>query len=182
MTKPPRTIGISLAIIAGVFLFSCLPLTQSIILLSLSARPGMDFMEVESGGQGDTTIVGSEILDINQTPLIIQAIVATAFLTIAALAWRGKPPFIRFVFVGIVLLLTAGNLLQVLALLSAPSPTPLSGIDSASDVSRALRLAQLCMTLLIPAYIVWYLNRGPARAFFRGRYLDTPSADPGSKG
>jgi hypothetical protein len=34
------------------------------------------------------------------------------------------------------------------------------------------------MSALVSFYVVWYLNRGPARAFYRGYYLPDPSGVP----
>lgn len=176
MTKPPRTLGISLAILAGVFLFSCLPLTQVIVLLSLNARQGVEFLPSEQSTQDLPSIIGAEVLEVNLPGLFIQAALALGFLAIAVITWRGKPARMRFIFVGLVILLTAGNLIQLLPLMTAPPATPQTGMDSSGDLSRTLAISQMCVTLIIPTYIVWYLNRGPARAFFRGHFLQ----DPGS--
>ena len=175
MTKPPRTLGISLAIIAGVFLFSCLPLSQVAVLLSLNARQGFEFLPSEQENQDLPSIVGTEILELNTMGLVAQAALALGFLAIAVITWRGRPANMRFVFVGLVILLTAGNLIQLSSLMTAPPPTPQTGMDSSGDLGRTLAVSQLCVTLLIPTYIVWYMNRGPARAFYRGYYLTEPS-------
>lgn len=176
MKKPPRTLGISLAIITGIFLFSCLPLTQAVILISLNARTQMDFLPSEAAGQTAPIIVGASVLEQENTPLILQGLLAVSFFLVSVATWRGKPPFIRFVFLGMVIVLTAGNLAQAYTLLSGQPPTPQTGMDSGADLARTFTLSQLCISLVIPSYIVWYMSRGPARAFFRGHYLP----DPGS--
>jgi hypothetical protein len=181
LTKPPRTLGISLAIIAGVFLFSCLPLMQATIWLSLYGSP-IEFVQPTEESQSAPSIVGASIEDATATPLVIQAALGIVFLVIAGLAWRGKPASIRFIFVGAVILLAAGNLTLLFTLLSAPQATPQTGMDSGGDLARTLSLSQLCVSLVIPAYIVWYMSRGPARAFFRGRYLEQPESTPANKG
>lgn len=177
MTKPPRTLGISLAIIAGAFLFSCLPLTQVAVLLSLNARQGIEFLPPVQDNQNLPSIIGAEVLELNLIALGIQAVLALGFLVVAIITWRGRPANIRFVFVALVILLTAGNLIQLLSLLTSPPPTPQTGMDSSGDLGRTLAITQLCVTLIIPTYIVWYMNRGPARAFFRGHYLPDPSSN-----
>jgi hypothetical protein len=177
MKQPPRTFGIAIAILSGIFLFSCLPLTQAFILLSISARPGIDIITPETNPGVNPVIVGAEVPDLVPAPYLAQIALALIFLVIAVFTWRGKPPVIRYIFVGAVLLLTAGNLIQLGSILAAPAPTTQTGLDSASELTRTLTISQLCITLVIPLYIVWYLNRGPARAFFRGHYLKSPGDD-----
>jgi len=178
VTKPPRTLGVSLAILAGVFLFSCLPLTQTAVLLVLYARQNPEILPSQQSGQDLPTIVGADVLELSLPAILVQAVLALGFVVVAILTWRGKPAPMRFVFVGVVILLTAGNLIQLLTFVAAPAPSPQTGMDSAGDLSRAVTVSQLCVTLLIPTYIVWYMNRGPARAFFRGHYLQDPGGEP----
>jgi hypothetical protein len=126
----------------------------------------------ESGGALQPIFAGGSILGLDPTRLVIQSLLAIAFLIIAAMAWRGGIPILRPIMVGAVLLLSSGNFLLLLNT-ALTVPTLASGLDSASDAGRAAAGVQLIVTLLLTLYVVWYLNRGPARAFFRGFYLPT---------
>lgn len=144
----------------------------------LYARQSPEFLPSGQNEQNFPTIIGADVLEISQPTLLVQAVLALAFLVVAVMTWRGKPASVRLIFVGLVFLLTAGNLIQLLTFITTPLPSPQTGIDSAGDLSRTLAVSQLCVTLLIPGYIIWYMNRGPARAFFRGHYLPDPDGDP----
>jgi hypothetical protein len=39
---------------------------------------------------------------------------------------------------------------------------------------RSLLASRALLTLLVPLYVLWYMNRAPARAFYRGCYLAEP--------
>ncbi|MCA9909718.1 MAG: hypothetical protein KC519_13770 [Anaerolineae bacterium] len=171
MEKPPRTLGIAIAIIASVCLFSCLPLLQVVMFVAVRGNLATELVPLETGG---TAAFGGCVLNASDERLILQAGLALIFLIIAAVAWRGKPPIIRFVLVAAVLLLSAGNIVLLISTLATPQ-TLQTGIDSGETVTRSLATMQLLITVLIPLYVVWYMNRGPARAFFRGYYLKEPA-------
>ncbi|MDX2139619.1 MAG: hypothetical protein SF123_16155 [Chloroflexota bacterium] len=174
MTKPPRTIGITFAILASVCLFSCLPLTQAVILFSLASRSTLQFPEPSTVDVEVTPVFqGSSLIGLESPQLIIQIVLAIIFLIIGILAWRGKPPYIRLVFMATVLLLSAGNIALLYTSLTA-LPNLATGFDSAADIARQLNMTYLCVSLAIPMYVVWYMSRGPARAFYRGHYLQAP--------
>jgi hypothetical protein len=174
LTKPPRTFGISIAILASICLFSCLPLTQSAVLLALPSRNNPEFISPPAGSSDIPSAVGGEIFNFDSNRLIVQGIIALAFLVIAVFAWRGKPSAIRWVLIGAVLLLSVGNFVLIINTLATP-PTLDGGLDSGSNLERNLVLTQLCFTIAIPLYVVWYMSRGPARAFYRGHYLQNES-------
>lgn len=171
MNKPQRTLGISIAIVASVCLFSCLPLLQVVMLLLVRGHLETELVPLETGG---TAAFGGNILNTDTTRLLVQAGLALVFLVIAALAWRGKPPAVRFVLIAAVLVLSAGNIVLLINTLLA-AQTLQTGIDSGEAVTRSFVTLQLCGTILIPLYVVWYMNRGPARAFFRGYFLKEPA-------
>ncbi len=160
--KPARSFGLSLAIIAGVFLFTGIPLFQLAIFVFVS-RP-----MYEDGG----VITGMKVGIIDEGQLFLQVIFALAFLIIALFGWRGRPSGIRLVLSVAVVVITIYNTLFVLlpAIVSVPDVV-VSGIDSSFELSRQLRVGQLVASLVVMLYMVWYLNRWPARAFFRGYYL-----------
>lgn len=172
MAKPPRTFGISMAILASVCLFSCLPITQATVLFLLPSRTNPEFLQPTDNGALVPSAVGGEIFNLDANRLIVQGIIALAFLVIALFAWRGKPSFIRWVLIASVLLLSIGNFALIINTFIAP-PTLAQGFDSGGDIERNLVLTQLCFTIAIPLYVVWYMSRGPARAYYRGRYLQS---------
>jgi len=62
------------------------------------------------------------------------------------------------------LALTAINLFRIIQAWAAPDDPVFGG-----QIQSALRnvlLCQLPLMVLVPLYVVWYLNRAPARAFF----------------
>jgi hypothetical protein len=49
-----------------------------------------------------------------------------------------------------------------------------NGVSSLDSILKPLSLGEFVMGFLVTFYVVWYLNRGPARAFYRGYYLPKP--------
>lgn len=171
---PGRPLGLTLAIIASVLLFTILPLAQLGTSLLIQSR----FYSIE-----DVTIPqGSNAADLepfmsggnfelpNAPQLFLQVALGIYFLVVAIFAWRGRPAWIRYLLFTSVLLLTAINVfLTLIPLLGQPSMD--QGIDSSMALIQTLLCGQLALTILIPLYVVWYMNRAPARAFYRGYYL-----------
>jgi hypothetical protein len=173
--KPGRTFGLSLAIIASVLLFSILPLMQvSMVLLveyRLSQQPPT--LPLGNGENIQPIAVGGDFTGVADSTLILQTLLGLAFLLVALLAWIGRPPSIRFVLIAAVCTLTLLTLLtSILPLFSAPNLQ--DGIDSGAGVVRSLLASRALLTLLVPLYVLWYMNRAPARAFYRGCYLAEP--------
>jgi hypothetical protein len=174
--KPGRTLGLSLAIITSVFLFTVIPLAQVSVLLMLQQRFAR--VEVELGEAG-YSYSGGEISGLSEPGMIILTVLGVAFLFIAVLAWRGRPPYMRQVLSGAVIVLTIITVgLTVRALLA--DDTLSTGLDSGSGLGDVLLQGRLGLSILIPAYVLWYINRGPARAFFRGYYLDRTEGEEGA--
>lgn len=167
MPKPGRPLGLSIAIITSVMLFSLLPLLQVGILLLLRER----FRAVEYLEDGGA--VGSYMLGISDSKLLLQFVLGLVFLVIAVAAWRGKPARIRIVLVAAVLFLTALTIALDLSALAQPT-APGEGFDSSAALTDSLQRARITVSVLVGLYVVWYVNRGPARAFYRGYYLVPP--------
>ena len=91
----------------------------------------------------------------------------------------------RFVFVTVVWALTFITLIVNIWPAVTASCTQLP-CDSSLDLGRTLAAAQVPLFVLVPLYVLWYLNRAPARAFYRGYYLPDPAdktvAEPTSHG
>ncbi len=172
MLRPPRTLGLSLALVTSVILFTILPLFQVFFISAIQYRVGQIDVPV---GEEDVSPVayGTEFVNTDNLLLIAQVVIGLIFLVIAIMAWRGRPPQIRWVLMGAVILLTLLTTITTFLPLIAPQELQY-GIDSGRSFEQTLLLSRLCFTIFIPLYVLWYLNRAPARAFFRGYYLPQP--------
>jgi len=56
-----------------------------------------------------------------------------------------------------------------------------AGVSSLDSILNSLSLGQFTVGILVTFYVVWYLNRGPARAFYRGYYLPMPADNSASQ-
>lgn len=162
--KPQRTLGVSIAIIFSVLLFSVLPIVQMITVLGVRERfRAVEFLE--SGGA-----IGGDLGGVADSAILLQLVIGIAFIVIGFFAWRGRPSWIRWVLtlsVFAVTVLTVFTSLQSLA-----QPVDISqGISSGDAGGMALLQTRLVVTVLVSLYVIWYMNRGPARAFYRGYYL-----------
>jgi hypothetical protein len=170
MQRPPRPFGVTLAIIASLILFTCFPLMEVGILLSV--RLHFSNMTLPSDGP-QPIAMGLDFLGIPDSKLFLQAMIAIIFFIIAFLAWRGRRPFMRYVLMLACAGLTLFSILSaVLGQLSQPNLA--NGVSSLDSILNSLSLGQFVISLLVTFYVVWYLNRGPARAFYRGYYLPQP--------
>jgi cytochrome bd-type quinol oxidase subunit 2 len=177
MSKPGRPLGVSLAIAASVLLYFVAPLLQVGMILLVESHFERMQPVIEFEGDEFEAITGGDFRgEITDDRLILQIVLGVAFLGLAAIAWRGKPSYIRFVFIGAVLFLTALTIgLSILPGAEA-SDADISG-GSLDALAASLDCIQIGVSLLIPLYVIWYLNRGPARAFYRGYYLTEPARD-----
>ena len=172
--KPGRTFGVSLAIAASVLLFTILPLMQVAMVLLVQYRLHQQPPSLPLGSEELQPIaVGGDFTGVADSALVLQTALGLAFLVIAIFAWIGRPPFVRYLMIAAVVGLTLLTLLSsVLPLVSQPDLQ--SGIDSGAGVARSLLASRALLTILIPLYVLWYMNRAPARAFYRGYYLPEP--------
>lgn len=170
--KPGRTLGISLAILASLMLFSILPLMQVAMVLILRYR--MQGVNLPVGVSiAQPLAVGGDFTGITDLGLLLQTLLGIVFIIIAFFAWRGRPAWIRLALLGAVLVLTlVSAVLSILPLLNGNDPS--AGTDSGVAIMHTLFSGRLVVSLLVALYVVWYMNRGPARAFYRGYYLTEP--------
>lgn len=158
--KPKRPLGVSIAILTSLLVFTILPLIEVGFLISVN-----NMMVFDEVGRSGLNIVGYEQL---QTSMILQASLAIGFAILAIMAWIGRPNRIRIVFSGTIGLIgTLTIIMQILPRL-AEAPTVM---DSTREVNQPVLIFYLLATILITLYSVWYLNRWAARAFYRGYYL-----------
>ncbi|MDX2160525.1 MAG: hypothetical protein SF162_04285 [bacterium] len=173
--KPPRPLGLSLAILLSIFLFTVLPLAQLCVLFSIQYRASQTRITDANGAEA--IAFGGNFGGISTIMVITQAVLGIVFLGIAIFAWHGRPTSIRHVMNGSVLLLTLFYVWDNLAALFVPTALA-GGIDSGAGLRTALQCVRLFANLLIPLYTLWYMNRGPARAFFQGHYRPAPAEPP----
>lgn len=172
--KPGRTLGLSLAIIASVILFSILPLMQVGTVFLLRSRLQTANLTVDKQNQNIAPLaVGGSYTGVDESALIVQTALGIVFLVIAFFAWRGKPAWIRFVMLASVVVLTLVTVgFSLIPLLSQPDMN--QGFDSGESIRDMLLSSRLLLSILVALYVVWYVNRGPARAYYRGYYLPNP--------
>ena len=160
--RPGRPLGVTLAIIASMLLYTCWPILQVVTILRLNS-----LMDTQDG-----ITTGIQLTNVPEFVYFVQVFLSLVFFFVALLAWRGRPAIMRFVLVGAVLFFTVfsvvSNILPIL--LSQPSLTE-GGLDSGQEVAKQLTTGQLIFTILLPVYVIWFMNRGPSRAFYRGFYL-----------
>jgi len=173
--KPGRTFGLSLAIAASVMLFTLLPLMQVAMVLIVQFRlQNMQPSLPTPDGGVEPIAMGGNYTGLPDFALFLQTLLGLAFLIIAIFAWRGHPKSIQKIMIGSVCALTLFTLVvSVLPFLT--QPTLETGFDSGNSLARSLSASRIVLSILIPLYTVWYMRRGPARAFYRGYYLTEPA-------
>ncbi|MEW6580614.1 MAG: hypothetical protein AB1435_15655 [Chloroflexota bacterium] len=152
--RAPRPLGLTLALAATAALYGVVPLLEAYFLTRLDATAEEAFL------LGGVTITAWTWL---------QGAFGALVLVVCALAWWGRPPQIRFVLVGLLLVLTVITFYRVVEAVRAPAD-PIFGGQAQSALRGYLR-CQLPGLIVVPLYVLWYLNRAPARAFYRRRPL-----------
>jgi hypothetical protein len=169
--KPPRTIGIALAIIIGALLYTLTP--TAIVAFTWTLQRRMADSGVTVGIDPARAMGGSSgFLSVSSTELALWLIGAVIFLIVAVLTWRGRPSSMRFIYVVAVIIMPV----YYLSLWFYRTSKDQQLLQEAGALTPQTTFTGLCSTAAIfPAlatlYIIWYMNRGPARAFFRGYYL-----------
>ncbi len=148
--RAPRPLGLMLALAATAALYGVAPLLEVYFLTRLDATADEAYL------LGGVTIT---------TWTWLQGAFGALVLGACLLAWWGRPPQIRFVLSGLLLALTLVMLYRVVEAVRAPVD-PIFGGQAQSALRDYLR-CQLPGLILVPLYVLWYLNRAPARAFYR---------------
>ncbi len=170
MQRPPRPFGVTLAVLASLILFTCFPLIEVAMLISVR----LHFANLKFADDGTQPFaMGADFLGIPDSKIILQAVIAILFLIIAFFAWRGRPTYMRYVLMVTCALLTFFNILNIVAGQLSQQNLE-AGVSSLDSILNSLSLGQFAIGILVTLYVVWYLNRGPARAFYRGYYLPMP--------
>jgi hypothetical protein len=90
-------------------------------------------------------------------------------LIVSVLAWIGRPYGVRLALLVLVWITTAFTLFRLLQSLGAP-PDMLGEVGEIGGSLSGAGTALLCqgpILIFVPLYVTWYLNRAPARAFYR---------------
>jgi hypothetical protein len=157
-----RPLGLSLAVWGTAALFGVLPLLEVYFLKRLNATADEAFV---MGG-----------VDIS-TWTWLEGLFGGVMLIVCALAWLGRPGWIRFVLVGLLLLMTAVNAYRIYDAWTT-TVDPIFGGQMQAGLRGLLR-CQLPALFVLPPYVVWYINRAPARAFYR--HVPLAAADASRK-
>ena len=182
--KPPRPLGVTLAIVTSTVVFSFWPAMLVLLVVTINQRVDQacgDLNSLLPEAQAEQFVCGSNFAaGFTIERLLLQIGISIAFLLIAFFAWRGRPPVMRFVLMGTVVLLPALTIIaSVLPVLNGDSEGASGG--SSDWLLSSFQWGHLVTLLLVPLYVIWYLNRGPARAFYRGRYIEAPQEHPAEK-
>ena len=181
--KPGRPRGVTLAIIAGVLIYAVIPLmwVGSIVAaervfndFSNELSLNLDNDPIEAGASG-----GEFRGDIEDIRLLTQGALSFWFIVVAFFAWLGRPAFMRWVYIMAVVVMAIFRIWFYITPVVDESEEILGGGSLQGIVDFLLTLLQsgdFLLIVLVPVYVVWYLNRGPARAFYRGYYLEDMTA------
>ncbi len=155
-----RPLGLTIALLATAVLYGVLPLLEIYFLKRLDATAE------------EAYLLGGVTID---TWKWFQGGFGAIMLAICTLAWWGRPRGIRLALIVLLLVLTATNLYRIVeAWMSAVDP--IFGGPTQEALRGYLR-CQFPAMVLVPLYVVWYLSRAPARAFYRQVPLEWLSRD-----
>lgn len=147
-TRRYRPLGLMIAIAATGVGYGLLPMFPLLLSLwtNLTQRlAGIDFIGGSVGWLG-----------VSLGALTLIACVA---------AWIGRPRGVRLFLIGMVWIQVIFNVARLIASLSSAPTLPEVGGTFLSGVPTLI--CQAPLLTLVPLYVTWYLNRAPARQFYR---------------
>jgi hypothetical protein len=145
-----RPLGLTVAIAATAIFYGLLPIAEVYFLRRLDVATDEAYL---LGGVSISTWTW------------LQAIVGGVILVICGFAWWGRPPWIRFVLIGAILVPTVLTLFRIIEAWTREAD-PLFG-GQTEEMIRSFVRCQMPALIVVPLYVLWYLNRAPARAFYR---------------
>jgi hypothetical protein len=151
-----RPLGLSLAIISAAIFYGVGSLVDVYILRRMDAVASQSYL-----------MGGVEM----PTWTVIEGLLGGIMLIACILSWWGHPPQIRFFLMGLLLLLAGINMYRIIDTWLTPLD-PIFGGQSQEAVRASLR-CRLPINVGVPLYVLWYLDRAPARAFYRRIPLDS---------
>lgn len=167
--KPGRPIGLTLAILLSVLLYAVMPLVLLGYRLIIQDRLSRVDTPVIFEGEEYRALASGGSFQITTSEVAVQTVAIFIFLVVAYLAWRGGRSWIRPVFTSTVLLY--GGLTAIFTLRDLLTPNTVDqGMTSLDTLIAQGLCSVLVTTVLVPMYVLWYVNRAPARAFYRGTY------------
>lgn len=141
-----RPLGLTIAIISTALMYGFYPLAPLLLVFWLQIQGhsgiGVDLIP-DTGGR---ILIGLGVLN----------------LIASVAAWKGRPSGVRLILIVLVWLTTGLQIAR--SFISATSFQPTGG--TFSPTLPAL-LCQVPLLLIVPLYVTWYLNRAPARQFYR---------------
>lgn len=168
--KPGRPLGLTLAILLSAMLYALLPALLLGYRLFVADRLSRVDMPVEFEGEVYNALASGGSFEISAAEVLVQGGAILVFLIVAVLAWRGGGrPWVRPLFTGTVLAYSGLTAFVTLRDLLAPFDFN-QGLSSLDTLSRQGLVSVVIGTVIIPLYVLWYVNRAPARAFYRGSY------------
>jgi hypothetical protein len=166
--KPKRPFGVTLAILMCILLFAILPSLTVFLHVTIQQHvQSNNTFILPDGTEINAVSGGDDDLKIDRTTLYQQTAISVVVIILAIFAWRGKPSWIRFVFIGIVFIISAILIYQNFLLFES---NPLEGGTGQTWI-EFLSNSNILFLICLPIYVIWYFNRAPSRAFYRGYYL-----------
>lgn len=169
--KPGRPFGLSLAIITVAVIFAVIPLLRIGLEIWLLNHFQNFSWTVDTDEAMIEPIMSGVNINFDYVATGGQVILALTILVLCILAWRGRPRWVRSALLWMVLIIDVIYVLATLAFFTRP-PDLSQGITSADHLAAPLQGGYFLLLILSTSYLVWYINREPARAFFRGAYRE----------
>lgn len=143
-----RPLGLTIALLATAIGYGIIPLLP--LLLILWSRLTRRSVTAE--------LLGGDLFGIT-------TVLGVLSLIVCLLAWIGRPARIRWVLIGLIWVQSGLLLFRIVQSLTA-TPDLIGSVGGSLSGFSGL-LCQLPTLLFVPLYVTWYLNRAPARAFYR---------------
>ncbi len=156
-SRAHRPLGLTLALFATAVLYGLLPLMEVYFLWRLNMAAS------------EAYILGGVDISVWNW---IEGGLGVVMLVVCALTWRGKPAWMRKVLIVLLVVITAANLYRIWEAWHTPLNPVFDG--QAQEVLQNFLRCQFPALVVVPLYVLWYINRAPARAFFRDRTVPAP--------
>jgi hypothetical protein len=179
LNRPGRPLGLSIAIITVALTFGVIPLFRISLEFWLYTHFQSFSWTVQTEEDAVEPIMSGIDFNFDYVSVISQTVLAVVILGLCVLAWRGRPRWVRYALLWAVLIIDAIYIFATIIALTLP-PDLSNGLTSADGAASSLQVGYFIVLVLTTTYLVWYINREPARAFYRGSYrqaYDLPEVD-----
>jgi hypothetical protein len=151
-----------------------MPLTLVLMYVRAQSRfNDIDWTFEYQGEDFSPYFSGSNVTNFDNSGLIILGVIGVTFFVICVLAWVGRPRWIRYALLFSVLSMDIFFGVTILGSMLTSSSAS-QGMTSGDGIIRSSQVGYVLLAILATLYLVWYINRAPARAFYRGYYLPEP--------